>query len=132
MTRIDWYKPCAYNETQKHLFHREARKRLQELAEALCFPRSSYSIRSNKAGIAVSGEIILHTDTLYVQVCQPATGCDSGILVRSCKGRKEFTGGPNHFGPLSALDDIPALAARCRKVMQNGDRPWLIGERVCP
>jgi len=53
MPKIDWYKSCAYNEPQKHLFHREAWKRLQALTEALCLPRSSYSIRSNKAGIAV-------------------------------------------------------------------------------
>ncbi len=53
MANFDWTKPCAYNEPQKHLFHREARKRLQALAEELFLPRHSYSIRSNKAGLAV-------------------------------------------------------------------------------
>jgi hypothetical protein len=67
--------------------------------------------------IAVSGEITLHHDRVYIQVCQPATGHDSGILIRSCKGRKDYTGGRNHFAPLLLLDDIPALAGRVRAVI---------------
>ena len=99
MKTIDWYQSCAYNEPKKHLFHSEARKRLKALAEALNLPREAYDIRSNKGGVAVSGEITLHTENLYVQVCQPATGADTGILIRTCKGRKDFTGGPNNFAP---------------------------------
>ena len=124
MTKIDWYKPCAYNEPQKHLFHREARKRLQALAEALCLPRHSYDLRSNKAGVAVSGEITLHGETLYVQICQPATGADSGILIRTCKGQKDYTGGPNNYVPLSYLDNIEGLAGACQRVLErDGGRP---------
>lgn len=124
MSKIDWYKACAYNEPQKHLFHREAKKRLKDLAEALCLSRGAYDLRTNKGGIAVSGEITLHTDALYVQVSQPATGCDSGILIRTCKGRKDYTGGPNHFAPLRSLDDIGALADLCLSVLARaGGRP---------
>src|SRR5271165_6273454 len=65
--------------------------------------------------IAVSGEITLHHERLYVQVCQPATGSDSGILIRSCKGRADYTGGPNNFVPLSCLDNIEALAGHCQR-----------------
>jgi hypothetical protein len=119
MTEIVWYKSCAYNEPQKHLFHREARKRLRELAEALCLPRNSYDLRSSKGGVAVSGEITLHGETLYVQVCQPATGADSGVLIRTCLGREDFTGGPNHFLPLSALDDIERLAGDCHRILSR-------------
>jgi hypothetical protein len=124
MTKIDWYKSCAYNEPQKHLLHREARKRLQQLAVALCLPRHSYDLRSNKAGVAVSGEITLHGETLYVQISQPATGADSGVLIRTCQGRKDFTGGPNHFLPLSALDGIERLAGDCHRLLsRKGGRP---------
>jgi hypothetical protein len=70
--------------------------------------------------IAVSGEITLHHDRIHVQVCQPATGADSGILIRTCEGRRDYTGGRNHFVPLSLLDDIPALAVRVRSVMAAG------------
>ena len=64
----------------------------------------------------------LHGEHLYVQICQPATGWDSGILIRTCEGRKDYTGGANHFAPLSWLDDIPQLAHRCRAVLARGGR----------
>ena len=73
-----------------------------------------------RPGIAVSGEITLHHDRVYVQACQPATGADSGILIRICEGRRDYTGGRNHFAPLSLLDDIPALASRVQGVMAAG------------
>ena len=47
---------------------------------------------------------------------------DTGILIRTCEGRKDYTGGRNHFAPLSLLDDIPALASRCRTVLGEGGR----------
>jgi len=73
--------------------------------------------RSNPGGIAVSGEITLHHDDVYIQVCQPASGADSGILIRTCQGRRDYTGGRNHLAPLRLLDDAPALAAQVRAVM---------------
>jgi hypothetical protein len=36
-----------------------------------------YDLRSNEAGLAVSGEITLHADRLYVQVSQSAMGYDA-------------------------------------------------------
>ncbi len=121
MTAIDWRKSCAHNEPQKHLFHREARKRLQALAERLCLPRHSYSIRSNKGGVAVAGEVTLHHESIYVQISQPATGANTGILIliRICEGRTDYTGGPNHFAPLSMLDDLEALAGKVNAIMAS-------------
>jgi hypothetical protein len=77
-------------------------------------------VRSNLGGVAVSGEATLHGQNLYVQICQPATGWDRGILIRTCEGRKDYTGGRNHFAPLSWLDDLPQLAHRCRAVLEGG------------
>ena len=65
-------------------------------------------MRSNRGGVAVSGEVTLHGQNLYVQICQPATGHDSGILIRTCEGRKDYTGGANNFAPLSLLDNLAA------------------------
>ena len=117
---MNWYARCAFDEAQKRSFHATGRKRLNALAKALGLEPGAYEVRNNRAGIAVSGEVTLHGQNLYVQICQPATGCDSGILIRTCEGRKDYTGGRNHFAPLSLLDDIPALAARCRSVLQRG------------
>ncbi len=114
---MNWYWPCAYDAEQKRRFHREARKRLKHLATELGFPTGSYDLRSNLGGIAVSGEITLHHETVYVQICQPATGHDTGIMIRTCQGRLDYAGGRNHFEPLRRLDDIPGLAARMRDVL---------------
>ena len=117
---MDWYTSCSYEPDRKRRFHTVARARLCRLAAELGFPPASFDLRSNQGGIAVSGEITLHHEHVYVQVCQPATRADTGILIRTCEGRRDYTGGRNHFAPLSMLDDIPALAARVRTVMAAG------------
>lgn len=115
----DWYQSCAYNAGQKRRFHAAARSRLRALAVALHLPPGSYPIRANKGGIAVSGEITLHHEAIYVQVAQSMIAGDAGILIRSCEGRRDFVGGPNQSAPLSLLDDIPALAGRVRGVRSS-------------
>lgn len=117
---FDWYRRCAYDSEQKKAFHRQARLALRALARELHSPESSYEIRSCRGGIAVSGEIILHGETIYIQVCQPATGADSGILIRTCEGRRDYHGGRNHLVPLSLLDHPAELAEYVRAVM-SGD-----------
>jgi hypothetical protein len=113
---MDWIRPCAYDDAQKAAFHHTARKRLKALAAVMGWDAESYDLRSNRAGIAVSGEITLHHETVYIQVSQSACGPGCGILIRTCRGRRDHTGGPNHFAPLPLLDDIPMLATRVRAV----------------
>ena len=114
---MDWYANCSYEPEHKRRFHAAARARLRDLADELRLTEGTFDLRSNAGGIAVSGEITLHGERVYVQVCQPATRADTGILIRSCDGRRDYSGGRNHFAPLALLDDIPALAARVRAVM---------------
>lgn len=117
---FEWAKSCAYDEAQKRRFHSTARSRLKLLATELCLPAGSFDIRSNKGGVAVSGEITLHHDRVYIQVGQFGLSSGHGILIRTCKGRKDYTGGPNHFVALTVLDDISALAAAVRAVTGIG------------
>lgn len=70
--------------------------------------------------IAVSGEITLHHDRVYIQVGQFGMSSGHGILIRTCKGRKDYTGGANHFVALAMLDDVPALAAAVRAITGIG------------
>ena len=107
----DWYARCAYDPEVKQRFHTAARARLRRLATTLGFRPRSFDLLSNLGGIAVSGEITLHHDDVYIQVCQPAGGADSGILIRTCQGRRDYTGGGNHLAPLRLLDDAPALGS---------------------
>lgn len=113
---FDWTKSCSYEHDQKEAFHRIARARLKALADALGLPAGSYDLRSNKGGIAVSGEVTLHHDHVYVQAAQSAfggeNGAATGLLIRSCEGRKDYTGGRNHMVHLKELDNPQALALK--------------------
>lgn len=111
----DFRKRVCYDSDAKRLFHSRARRQLRQLATALGLAPGAYDLRSNQGGIAVSGEVTLHTDHLYVQACQPATGHDSGILFRTCDGRKDYTGGRNNFASLDLLNTPELLARRIRE-----------------
>lgn len=93
----------SYDDINKGKFHRAALKALKELAVKLNVSKESYDVRSNKGGHAVSGEITLHTDSLYVQICQSFNSNKMQILYRTCKSRKDYTGGTNHFTTLESL-----------------------------
>jgi hypothetical protein len=108
--RFDFRKSVAYDGDAKRKFHDHARRQLRKLAAALGFAGGTYDLRSNRAGIAVSGEITLHAEHLYVQVSQPAFGGDTGIMFRSCEGRKDYLGRPNGFASLDFLHEPNALA----------------------
>ena len=113
--RFDFRKRVAYDPDAKRLFHSQARRRLLELAAALSLDAGAYDLRSNQGGIAVSGEVTLHADRLYVQVSQPATRADTGILFRSCEGRRDYVGGRNNFAPLDLLHRPEELARLIRR-----------------
>jgi hypothetical protein len=112
---FDFTRPVAYDGA-KRAFHSHARRQLKQLANALGLAPGSYDLRSNQGGIAVSGEVTLHADRLYVQACQPATGHDSGILFRTCQDRKDYHGGPNNFASLDFLNRPAELAHRIEEV----------------
>ena len=117
---FDWNRSCSYDEQQKRRFHTTARSRLKKLAAELALPPGSFEIRSNRAGIAVTGQVTLHHTAAHIQVGQFGLSSGHGILIRTCKGRKDYTGGPNHFVALTMLDDIPALAAAVRAITAIG------------
>lgn len=117
---FQWTKSCAYDEAQKRCFHSTARSRLKMLAAELHLSAGSFDIRSDKGGIAVSGEVTFHHDRVYIQVGQFGLSSGHGVLIRTCKGRRDYTGGPNHFVALAMLDDIPALAAAVRAITGVG------------
>lgn len=94
----------------KTQFHNTARKFLKELAAQL--PEyGEFDVRSNKGGIAVSGEVTLHMDRLYVQVAQSVMGLDRAVMFRPCNGRKDYSGGMNNFTSMETLLDTSTLAA---------------------
>nr|WP_250807778.1 hypothetical protein [Neorhizobium tomejilense] len=100
----DWTKHCGTHET-KEAFHRDARRLLKSLARDLGFAAGTFDLRSNKGGPAVSGEITLHHNDIYIQASNPGSRQERGLLIRTCKDRKDYTGGNNHFAPLAWLED---------------------------
>lgn len=104
-------------DARKIKFHRKAARLLKTLATVLGLEGSQYDIRSNKGGIAVPGEITLHTDSLYCQVSQSCLGPGHEIMFRKCDGRKDYGGssGRNHFAPAGRLDDVKDFAEGLRR-----------------
>lgn len=108
-----------YDPVQKKAFHNACKTLLRRLAIRLDqtggpSTSSGYGerdpIRSNMGGIAVSGEITLHYDRLYVQAQHGFGGPATGLMYRACKSRTDYSGGQNHFTTLEALLDTESLA----------------------
>lgn len=108
------HKGVSYDEQAKKLFHSDGRKALKRLAEALCLVDGSYDLRLNKGGIAVSGEIILHGEELYVQL---GLGIGTGreVMFRRVAGRKDYCGDRNHWAAIDELLEPDRFAARIRR-----------------
>jgi hypothetical protein len=88
----------------KRSMHSAGRAFLQRLARDLGLATSARDIRSNEAGIAVSGEVTLHTDRLYVQLSDSFVGrAGVQVLYRTCNGRKDYCGGQNRYAYLKDL-----------------------------
>lgn len=56
--------------------------------------QGQYDVRSQKGGDGIWGEVILHTDNLYVSFTLEMRG---RFMYRSCASRHDFKGGQNRF-----------------------------------
>lgn len=99
-------KPIAYDESAKKDFLRMGRQLAIIMASRMGLNEDQYDVRVNKAGPAVSGEVVLHTEDHYVFLGQFSGILEPGFLVRSCKGRNDYTGGRNHFVKWEDLRDL--------------------------
>ncbi len=79
----------------KKAFHQAGKRVLRRLAQALGLEAGTYDLRSEQGGMAVFGEVTLHGEGVYVQVSQIFG--EPRVLARSCKGRQDYTGGPNKY-----------------------------------
>jgi len=86
-----------YDYLNKTEFHKVAKAELRRLVKHLGMTRGTYDIRSNLGGDAVAGEVILHTEKVYLQIIANGLG-EKGLRVmyRTCEGRKDYTGGRNN------------------------------------
>ncbi len=100
---------------RKHAFHKDGRRFLKRLAAAVGLPKDSFEVRVNRGGIAVSGEVTLHSETLYVQLYESVIRPGVDMLYRRCRGRRDYCGEENHFADPAALDD----AQRMERFVRN-------------
>lgn len=107
---------ASYNETAKARFKRDGMSLLRKVVKTLGLVKGTYDLRYNTAGIACSGDCILHADNFYVCF---NLDCCNWVLVRTCKGRKDYTGGPNRQYPFSQLatEGAEGLVAFIRGVL---------------
>lgn len=107
----------------KRLLHSAGRSFLRRLASDLGLQAGTFDIRSNRAGAAVSGEVTLHADSLYVQISEHCYGGRVGLslLYRTCEGRQDYTGGPNHTLSLREVRDrYPQWVAGLKRLAALG------------
>lgn len=113
----------GYNEEGKRQFHEQASGILYALADALGYKSGDFDLRHNQGGVAVSGEITLHSDTLYVQLSQSSLGPQAGFMWRTCSGRKDYTGRTNQWASWDSLLDLPALAEKMKQAVEWAATP---------
>lgn len=82
---------AGYNEEGKLQFKTLAMKALRRIAKELNLIKDTYEIRFNKGGIAVSGDATLHHEQFYLTIGE------MGVMWRTCKGLKDYSGGGNRW-----------------------------------
>lgn len=110
-------KQLSYNETNKAQFHRAATKALKALATKLDLNKENHEVRSNKGGIAVSGEVTLHSDNLYIQISESFNGKGLQVLFRTCKGRQDYSGGQNNYVTIERFEQ-PEFVSQLKKMQE--------------
>jgi len=86
------------------------RRILKQLAKELNLPKDSYEVRINRAGVAVSGDIVLHGEWVYVVLSQSSASRTLGFCWRFCKGRKDYTGDRNQWASWQELLNLHRFA----------------------
>lgn len=101
----------ASGAARKATFHRAAQRFLAKLAHELGLTR--WEVRSNKSGMAGSGEVTLHGERCYVQLYESCVGRRGlSVLYRECNGMRDYVGKVNHHARVDELARDPEKAAR--------------------
>lgn len=101
----------------KETLHRSGKRLLKEIALKLELDTNAFSLRNNRGGDGVMGEVVLHGSHLYLQV-HFGMGSVLRILYRTCEGQKDYTGGMNHYVSVSELASTTASERFIEKLKQ--------------
>jgi hypothetical protein len=103
----------------KRNFHLVGSRVLRAIAGDIGLEKDEFEVRSNKGGVAVSGEVILHADNLYIQFYANGTG---KFLYRRCKSRQDYCGETNYwfsFEELATDEGILKFVRNCINTMNR-------------
>lgn len=112
------YRGVAYDDVAKRLFHSEGRAAMRRLADALALDEGSFDIRSNKGGPAVSGEVILHGEDVWVQLSLGLYGPEREVCFRRVRDRRDHVGDRNLWASVRELLEPDRFAARISRELR--------------
>lgn len=104
----------GYDEVAKDIFRRDSMAILRQVAKAMGLAKGTYAIRFNAGGIAVSGDAVLHSDHLYINMSQMSHSNGSAFMYRSCNGQKDYTGGHNRWMKYEDLVDFDSAIEKLK------------------
>ena len=87
-------KNAPYNSIKKAVFQCMSLRLLRQVRDMLRLTPDNCRVSYNAGGIAVSGESVLHSDHVYIQV---SGFSDTGVMVRAVSGQKDYTGAGNRY-----------------------------------
>ena len=106
---------APYNPSAKRRWLNAARLACKSVAEDLGLAPGTFEVRTCKGGSAVPGEVILHAESVYLCIGTSMPGGELVGYARSCKGRKDYTGGVNRW--LSTRMTFDKMVQVCREAM---------------
>lgn len=105
----------GYEPERKKEFHKLGHKLAFTLAQGLGLKPDQYEIRHCEGGIGVPGEIILHSDSIYIQF----SDVQLGMMYRKVKHRKDYTGERNCWMPWIQLTNLPHVIEHLRDFLNH-------------
>lgn len=108
LLRTGYHEHSESGARAKRALHTQGKAFLGALAYRLGLQRGEYQLRTNRGGTAVSGEVTLHTEHLYVQLSEAYFQPGLSLMYRTCDGMSDYCGHRNHFIRLSQLEDKAA------------------------
>lgn len=104
----------CHDQAAKVAAHKTAKRHLRKVAKCLGITLQPGDLRTSPGGPIIWGESILHTDRVYVQV-EPSR---EHVLVRTVRGRGDYTGGRNCYIPLALLSKPEVFAAHLQSILE--------------
>jgi hypothetical protein len=99
-------------------FHSKGKQVLRAIAKEMGLESGTYDVRSNLGGVAVSGEVALHGEHIYIQFSQSCAGLQDRFMYRACEGRKDYCGRKNHWMLWEDLYDLPRACEVFKRVAE--------------